>query len=349
MAAQPKIPSFMPEEIVAALKPAYDARVEGEATWQDEVTGINLDTARLVGQSQYIQCWIMIRGTRYTRWMVKVIKKINQFQIPPLLPSDCDVINKRRAANNHPTINPRGTKGPQMSFTRYARFDDRKGEKPDPATECALWEAMFLLGEARKNILLRFLRNQDIATRQAATIGGFTPKVIVASDKVVEIVQTIVTSTGLPIPNGIFRASLKFNDDGTPKFPPVYYEMGEDGKPKGVAQVEGKPINTTNIHAWVTPGSANTGLMNIDSVCCSNMGMSSPSKMELQLTKPAANNKFSLAEGLAALGITMPDAEEAAAAAPGAVAAAAAVAATAGAAADSGAADLEGLGNDAMF
>lgn len=114
--------------------------------------------------------------------------------------------------------------------------------------------------------------------------------IISTSGKVVNLIQTNIgeqakANVGALMPNPMTRVSLSF-DPITYAAQMLFYDKSapilDEGKKKYEAgAVNGEPVNGENIHKFLLSRSLVDGILRMDSVCFSNMGISIPSKADV--------------------------------------------------------------------
>jgi hypothetical protein len=104
-----------------------------------------------------------------------------------------------------------------------------------------------------------------------------------------------VKNAGKPLPNPMTRIAMNF-DQTTGIAQMAFFDKDqpftEDGRQKyDTGKVDGDPINADNIHKFIVSRSTLDGIVNMDSVCFSNMGISMPVKAEvLVVAKPSGGS-----------------------------------------------------------
>jgi hypothetical protein len=132
-------------------------------------------------------------------------------------------------------------------------------------------------------------KDVDLLTRGAI----FTSNV-----KVTRLVQEYISdqakrNAGCPLPNPMTRIAMNF-DGTTGAALMAFFDKGApyvaDGRQKyDAGKVEGEPVNADNVHKFVLSRSTLDGIINMDSICFSNMGVSMPVKAEvLVVDKPTS-------------------------------------------------------------
>ena len=129
-------------------------------------------------------------------------------------------------------------------------------------------------------------------------IDMLTRGVIIASNtKIAALVQEYISdqapkNAGLPLPNAMTRIGMNF-DSTTGIAQMSFFDKSqpytEDGRQKyDVGKVDGDPVNDNNVHKFVLPRSTIDGIVNMDSICFSSMGISMPVKAEVAVVdKPS--------------------------------------------------------------
>jgi hypothetical protein len=125
--------------------------------------------------------------------------------------------------------------------------------------------------------------------------------IITSNVKVVSLIQEYISdqakkNAGLMLPNFMTRAAMNFNSTtGVAEF--AIFDKGApfmvEGKQKyEVGRVDGDPVNSDNIHKFVVSRATLDGIINLDSICFSNMGISMPAKVEvLVVGKPTTTQE----------------------------------------------------------
>jgi len=130
---------------------------------------------------------------------------------------------------------------------------------------------------------------------------------LVASTHIAPLVQEYLSdknekNPGAPLPNPITRIALNFDaDSGAPQRLAFFDKSKPFAGPGGrkafeAGKVDGVPINAENVHKFVLPQCHVDGIVNADSICFSNMGISIPVKMEVAVIDPPAKRAVGLAD-----------------------------------------------------
>ena len=147
----------------------------------------------------------------------------------------------------------------------------------------------FLTPEQVTALRRLFTQKADQDTLMAGAIVG---KLTVISTAQEAISSNAKRNAGQLLPNPLARASLKFDTNGMPMQLSIH-DMSQyselNGRPHYEdAKVDGEPVNADNIHKFVLPRSTFDGIVKMDSVCFSQMGISMPTTFKvIVLRQPA--------------------------------------------------------------
>ncbi len=119
---------------------------------------------------------------------------------------------------------------------------------------------------------------------------------LVANTHIAPLVQEYLSGTseknpGASLPNPITRIALNFDaDTGMPQRL-TFFDKSKPYTANGrkafeAGKVDGVPINADNVHKFILPQCHVDGIVNADSICLSNMGISIPVKMEVAVVEP---------------------------------------------------------------
>lgn len=168
----------------------------------------------------------------------------------------------------------------------------------------------------------------------------FAPGVIqVSSTKVVPAYQSHVsaqsrTNAGAKLANPITRANMKFDKDTGAPMRVKFFDFSK--RFRGAAgnvdfeplTFDGEPVTAYNVHN-IRPGSTISGVVNLNAVCCSNLGISIPAAFEIVVVDAPVSFAVSVGDAFEAGAFDDEDMPASAAGAPAAAAPAAAGADTA--------------------
>ena len=124
--------------------------------------------------------------------------------------------------------------------------------------------------------------------------------IIAPNTKIAGLVQEYISdkapkNKGLPLPNPMTRVAMNF-DKTTGMAQLAFFDKSQpfvvEGKQKyDTGKIDGDPINADNVHQFVLSRSLIDGIVNMDSVCFSNLAISMPVKAEvLVVDKPSGGS-----------------------------------------------------------
>lgn len=126
---------------------------------------------------------------------------------------------------------------------------------------------------------------------------------VLTNTKVTALVQEFIgdkaeKNAGQPLPNPMTRIAMNFEND-TGRAQLAFFDKSlpfmEGAKQSyEVGKVDGEPINADNIHKFVLSRSLLDGIVNMDSICFSSMGISMPVKAEVLVVKEPAGSSVGL-------------------------------------------------------
>jgi len=137
------------------------------------------------------------------------------------------------------------------------------------------------------------IRKQFSAQKDIDVLTKFS--LVVPSTKIVSLVQEFIANSaqqnaGCPLPNPLTRININFDADGravTMIFDKSKPFIGEDGKQKfEMATVDGRPVDATSIHKMIRPRARIDGIVSLDAICTSPMGISLPVKFKVLVVSP---------------------------------------------------------------
>lgn len=142
--------------------------------------------------------------------------------------------------------------------------------------------------------------------RRRGPSGAAAAGTIKASNtKIASIVQMIISekakaNAGMYLPNPMTRLPMPFDDKtGRPKV--KFFDKDKPFTTSGrtgyeAAKVNGVPITADNIHRWVVSRTVHDFIANWDSVCFSNMAISTPVKCEILVTSQPESHEHDLGD-----------------------------------------------------
>ena len=138
------------------------------------------------------------------------------------------------------------------------------------------------------------------ADADAVTAGAIVGKLTVITPIQEAISANAKKNAGAILPNPFARVTLKFDQStGLPQNVQIY-DMSKSSQAGGrtiyeFATVDGEPVNADNVHKFILPRSVFDGIVKMDSVCFSQMGISMPTSFKaLVVRQPVVGSSSSL-------------------------------------------------------
>ena len=138
------------------------------------------------------------------------------------------------------------------------------------------------------------------ADADAVTAGAIVGKLTVITPIQEAISANAKKNAGAILPNPFARVTLKFDQStGLPQNVQIY-DMSKSSQAGGrtiyeFATVDGEPVNADNVHKFILPRSVFDGIIKMDSVCFSQMGISMPTSFKaLVVRQPVVGSSSSL-------------------------------------------------------
>ena len=262
-------------------------------------TVFSIDTTARPGPNgtKYMGLHASVPGKK-GRLMVRVAKEKHVGQIPPLDDGEVTRINAKRGSkyggvkkrDRHPTLNVRLYGGTP------AQTDDLPA--PHGADESEYFRVCQFVNEFFHETMQERFADGSIIHRDNAR--HMDPgAIVVPSTRIVPVIQTHVSreakvNSGAELQNPICRTNMKFDKKtGIPKKVTFYdYTKSHRDAETGRRTFEpltfdGHPVTAYNIH-MISSHSIFSGIVNMNAVCASNMGISIPSEMEVVVVEPPA-------------------------------------------------------------
>jgi hypothetical protein len=137
-------------------------------------------------------------------------------------------------------------------------------------------------------------KDEDLLTKGATV----TTKVSIAHLIQERIGNSAAKNGGMPLPNPMTRFALNFAPDtglAQVSFFDKNKPFSEEGRQKfEAAKVGNEPVNADNVHKFILSRSGLDGIVNMDSVCFSSMGISMPVKAEVLVVTQPSSREMSL-------------------------------------------------------
>lgn len=309
---------FNAKDVVATLLPLKKAASEKPKGYRWYSSALTFDTSSY-RKGNNGTSWFDITlkmGDVSGRLIMRIFQEAHVGQIMP--DSDAEVARMMAENKNSKRTYKKRDKGVSLQFNKWnARLTleedgitfkkDAEGKPilPSDDTLSMAFMALWLVDDAFQIEMRSLLESKRIMSRDAyntAEADGETipaGTLVAPNTKIASRIQTRVSAEAAKnankfLPNPMARVDMKFKKDtGEAEF-----KMFDKQKPYTVngqkkyemAKVDGQPVNATNVHKFVLSGSRIDGIMNADSVCFSNMGISIPAKVEIAVVdKPEKN------------------------------------------------------------
>jgi hypothetical protein len=265
------------------------------------------ETARTGNNGQkYFDLFITTGGVT-SRGYVRSLGEKHVGQIPPLLQKDVDELNAKNSNPKYGLVKKRD-RDPTLNFQKYkdkVETDDKgqlKGELPGPDRMSPIYQFLAYLDEWFYKEFKSRIDNKTVVLndpREQAPEGA----VVVASTKIVQLVQTRVSQTsktnpGANLVNPICRIRLDEDKKTGTIRTKIFDKSRAVTQPNGkkgfeILKFEGIPVNSTNVHN-IRSHTMVDGILNCNAVCASNMGMSIPLKFQLAVIQIPTINSVSV-------------------------------------------------------
>lgn len=291
---------FNCSEVIAACK----------AAGQSLETVFSLETNARPGPNgtKYINFYCSVPGKK-GRMMLRVVKEKHVGQIAPLDDAEVARINAERNGkygvvkkrDRHPTLNV-------QKYKVHVETDGDGRPKSDLPGEENLSEyfqvCQFVDEFFYKTIQAR-LADGSIILRDARRTDYPRGAIVVPSVKIAPVYQTHVSmeakiNPGAELANPISRTNMKFDKDtGMPKKVTFHDYTKTHRDPKTGKRTfeplvfDGHPVTANNVHL-IASHSVFSGIVNMNAVCASNMGLSIPKDMEVVIVEPPATRGVSV-------------------------------------------------------
>jgi hypothetical protein len=288
---------FNCSEVIAACKGA-------KAAGQSLSTVFSIETTARPGPNgtKYMGLHCSVPGKK-GRMMLRVVKEKHVGQIAPLDDAEVARINAERGGkyggvkkrDRHPTLNV-------QKYNVRVETDDAgrpKGDLPGEENVSEYFQVCQFVDEFFYETMQARLADGSIILRDARRKDYPPGAIVVPSTKIVPFYQTHVsmeskTNPGAELANPISRTNMKFDKDtGMPKKVTFFdftksHRDAKTGKRSFEPLVfDGHPVTAHNVHL-IASHSVFSGIVNMNAVCASNMGLSIPNEMEVVIVEPPA-------------------------------------------------------------
>ncbi len=225
--------------------------------------------------------------------------QIQKYTVP--VPTEADGVTVAKDENGKPRL-PSDDK-----ISMYFRFAEHL--ETFLCTEYEIHTADDFKGPGRLMVASNLPQRKKAGEKGAAVVappvaGAITVpnlKLAVPTQRVIS--NESIKNAGMDLPNPMTRVTLKFNKDTLKPQGFVIHNMDKRfyNKEKkryeyelAAVEVEGKqiPIDATNIHAFLLSGSKVDMIVNADSICSSNLGISIPIQAKLVVASVASRQRI---------------------------------------------------------
>jgi hypothetical protein len=258
--------------------------------------------------TKYIGLYCSVPGKK-GRLMVRVKRERHVGKIHPLDEAEVARINAERGGkyggvkkrDRQPTLNV-------QKYNVHVETDDAgrpKGDLPGKENLSKYFQVCQFLDEFFYETMQARIADGSIVLRDARRKDYRPDAIVVPSTKIVALYQSHVTmedksNPGAELANPICRTSMKFNmETGMPQNVTFgdYTKMHRDAKTGtrsfGPLLFDGHPVTAHNVHL-IAPRSVFSGVVNMDAVCSSNMGLSIPMSMATVIVERPATRGVSV-------------------------------------------------------
>ena len=233
------------------------------------------------------------------RLMVRVVKEKHVGQIAPLDDAEVARINADRGTkfgtlqkrDRHPTLNV------QM-FKVAVETDDAgrpTGDLPGDDQKSEYFRVVQFVDEFFYETMTARLADGSVVLRDARRKDYPAGAIVVPSAKIVPLFQSAVSmeskkNPGVELANPICRTNMKFNKDTAMPMKVTFFDFAKSfindkgGRGFEPLTFDGHPVTGHNVHQ-IASHSVFSGIVNMNAVCASNMGLSIPSEMEVVIVE----------------------------------------------------------------
>jgi len=301
-AATNKDPIFNCDEIITACEAALEA---GRPL--SDVFSISDSVRPGPNSTRYMNVYVKI-NSKFGRLKLRVKNEKHVGQIPPLEDSEATRMNAERN-NKYGVIKSRNNRHPTLNVQEYSvpiETDDKgniKGSLPDEDKQSKFFRVCYYLNEYFHSTMQDYLTKRRIIQHDARLKNNSTDAIIVHNTTIVPLYQSVISleakvNAGVKLANPICRITMKFDaDSGAPtrvQFfdythplpPPKYYEQ---------LTFDGQPVMANNVHR-IKPHSLFSGIVSMDSICISKMGISIPITMHIVIIQPPIDYNVGIAD-----------------------------------------------------
>jgi hypothetical protein len=255
----------------------------------------------------------------YTQWLRMKCSGVSARNIDPFDAADLAIENTRRIANKIAPLRETREANAQITTEKYTcdvkkSPDDNLLVIVDPETQLPLRASdglpvtpddIYIPGYVAECVNTWFVTTISTAKKAGIiTTDGPMPgeakdpsKLVTSNPKICPLVQTHVSSNspgpsaGKKLPQPLFRFRLKFAKTTHVSGGLIYGFMVDGAAPEFLTHDRGagagkELVNARNVHAVVTKGSEFKGIIEMTSICFSNLGISIPCTASVIAIKP---------------------------------------------------------------
>lgn len=236
------------------------------------------------------------------RLIVKVVKEKHVGQIVPLDEAELAKLNASRG-DKYGVMNKVRDRNPTLNVQKYkvyVKTDDSGapiGELPGAEQVSDYFQVVAFVDEFFYETMNRLIAEKKVMVHNPRNKDTPSNSVFVPSTKIVPMFQSQVSATsnknpGMELVNPISRIDMKFDPKtGLPSktafFDYTTEYRDEVTKKKAFEPLlfDGQPVTASNIH-MLASNSTFSGIVNMNAICYSNMGISIPTRLEIVIVEP---------------------------------------------------------------
>ena len=288
---------FTPEEIAAAC----DAAV---ASGKGLGAVFSVDMANVRGDRTKFMTIVAATPSKSGPVRLRVRDEVHSGRIDPK--SEAEVKRLNEASDSKYGMIVQRDRAPELKINKYkvrVETDEQArpvGDLPGPEMESKLFKVAAHLDTWFRSKAKEMLKSGKIASADwsaenpgAPLLGPYAPNTKVSTPVQKTISFSSKDNPGAPLANPILRVKLKFSEDGTAS-PRTLQMFDKDTKSKNAQGMtifeplafEGEPATDHNIHL-LPPRSEFDGVVLMDTLCISSMGISAPMSVKTLVISPA--------------------------------------------------------------
>ena len=288
---------FSPDEIIAACDAAIASKKGLDAIF-------SVDMAKMRGDRTKFFTIVATTPKMSGPLRLRVRDEVHSGRIDPK--SEAEVKRLNEASDSKYGIIVQRDRAPELKINKYkvrVETDEKArpvGNLPGPEMESKLFKVAEYLDTWFRSKVKELLKSGEIASAEWQDANPDVPQrgPYAQITKVSTPVQKVISyssrdNPGAPLANPIVRLKLKFNEDGTAN-PRTLQMFDRDTKSKNAQGTtifeplafEGEPATDHNIHL-LPPRSEFDGIVLMDTLCISSMGISAPMSVKTLVISPA--------------------------------------------------------------